>query len=96
MHEYGQKVNLMLDSKEKRSLIHFNEFRRRCCVLKTRLIEQEIRTEFQPPHPQAIFPTRVACLPPSNWADKNACKMSMASSSLMKRAGNDKTFASLC
>lgn len=47
-------------------------------------------------YPHAIFPTRVACLPPSNWADKNACKISVASSSLMKRAGNDKMFASLC
>jgi hypothetical protein len=47
-------------------------------------------------YPHAIFPTRVACLPPSNWADKKACKMSIASSSLMKRAGKDKMFASLC
>jgi len=53
--------------------------------------EQKIIT-----HPQAIFPTRVACLPPSNWADKKACKMSIASSSLIKRAGKDKMFASLC
>ena len=47
-------------------------------------------------YPHAIFPTRVACLPPSNWVDIKACKISNASSSLMKRAGKDKIFASLC